>query len=443
MLAGALMFIPGVIFTVFALYQIVTPINNYIAIGMPWDYSINDLVIELLLNVTLFIPALIMFVAAYLQAEANHLGFKTCFALSIGFLCGLIFNLTDPTLLIICMIFSILATIVGFEVSKKNKQKGYSPIVVEKIAILCLRLAGIITVVILAGLISYVAIRGAQFLSWDFITADALGFKDIADRVVNPELGSIGGIRIYIVGSLIIVGYCEAIAIPLGIGAAIYLAEYAPKNKFVDTLRFFIETLAGAPSIIIGLFGLTYFVHMAGMGMSTAAGGLALAIMTLPWNIRTAEEAIRAVPQAYREAAYALGATKWQTIKKTVLLAASPGVITGIVLGFGAAIGETAVLVCTAGGVGTYRLPDQISLIGMMGKPSTVGQEMPFLTSWITGAYNRLSFAPYNPGYNSTGWQMANVMYSGALVLLIIFFVISFSALILRNYLAKKTRGAT
>ena len=442
LIAGALIFIPGVVFTVFALHQIIVPINEYITLGMPWDYSINTLLITIVVNITLFIPPIIMFVSAYLQAESNHFGFKICFALSIGFLCGLILNVTDPTLLIFCMIFSILATIVGLGESKKNNQEAYQPIVVEKIAILCLRLTSIITTLILAGLIFYVALRGAQFLSWEFITTDAVSFSTISQRIVDLEAGSIGigGIREFILGSLIIVGFCEAIAIPFGFGAAIYLAEYAPKNRLTETLRFFIETLAGAPSAIIGLFGYSFLCLKLGMGVSLPAGGIALAIMILPWNIKTAEEALKAVPQAYREAAYALGATKWQTIKKTVLLSASPAAITGIVLGFGAALGETAVLLYTAGRVYSDTLPNPISLIGNLG--TDTHQHMPFVTQWISQGYRYL-VGHYHKGVNTIGWQQENVVFTGALVLLIIFFGISFAALILRNYLAKKTRGAT
>jgi phosphate transport system permease protein len=301
-------------------------------------------------------------------------------------------------------------------------------------------LTSIITTLILTGLIFYVALRGAQFLSWEFITADAVPFNIISQRIVDLEAGSIGGIREFILGSLIIVGYCEAIAIPVGFGAAIYLSEYAPKNRLTDILRFFIETLAGAPSAIIGLFGYSYFCLTLGMGVSLAAGGIALAIMILPWNIKTAEEALKAVPQAYREAAYALGATKWQTIKKTVLLPASPASITGIVLGFGAAIGETAVLLYTAGRVYVENLPNPLSPIGNLA--GTGNQAMPFVTQWISYAFRYLAGHYYN-GVTAIGWQQENVVFTGALVLLIIFFVISFAALILRNYLAKKTRGAT
>jgi phosphate transport system permease protein len=436
LVAASLAFAPGAIISTFVIYQAILSLNEYTAKGMPWDTSFNTLIVSNLLNLTLLVPALIMFVCAYLQAESNSLGYKLLFGISIGFLVGLILNFGNQYLMITCMVTSILATLVGLENSRTNKNKGYSPIVVEKVAIVGLRLAGFISIFIIAGLFSYVAIRGGQFLSWEFLTGDTLSFGVIADNITQGI--PIGGIRIFILGSLILVAYCEIIAIPIGIGASIYLSEYAPKNKFVDTLRFFIETLAGAPSVIIGLFGFTYFVTLAGMGPSTAAAGLSLAFMILPWNIRVAEEAMRAVPQAYREASYALGATKWQTIKKVVLLPASPGAITGILLGFGGAIGETAVLMFTAGGLGTFSLPDQILI--PFGGP---GQAMPALANWILGAF---TFIHSRTGAvqttASTTWQMANVAYAGALVLLIIFLIISIGAMILRNYLAKKTRGA-
>ncbi|MGD6850472.1 MAG: phosphate ABC transporter permease PstA [Candidatus Bathyarchaeia archaeon] len=437
LLAASIAFIPGVVLTVFAFYQIMLPINEYFANGMPWDRSFNGLIVNALLNAILFLPALAMFICAYLEAESNTLGFKISFALSIGLLISLIFNFGNQYLLLFCMISYILATLFGYEVARKNQNKGYSPIVVEKVAILGLRLAALISIIVLAGLVSYVGIRGAENISWEFITGDSLIPREIAERIVQGE--SIGGIRIFIIGSLIIVGYCELIAIPIGIGAAIYLSEYAPKSKFVESLRFFIETLAGAPSVLIGLFGLIYFVKYAGMGFSTAAAGLALAFMILPWNIRVAEEAMRAVPQAYREASYALGATKWQTIRKVVLLPASPGSITGILLGFGKAIGETAVLLFTAGALGVFALPNHLSI-----PFGGTDQAMPVLSNWILGAfiYVHHNFGGDIKVTESHVWQMSNVAYSGALVLLGIFFAISIGAIILRNYLAKKTRGA-
>ena len=435
LLAGGLILVPAVIFTIFAVSQILIPINAYIASGSPWDSSINDMLSSVLLNMLLFAPAIVMFVGAYLQAETHSLGVKLSLSLAVAFLMGAALNLTNIYLMLFCMSSCILGAIVGHEDTKSHHLKKDSPTVTENVAKLGLRLSGAICVATLFGLITYVAVRGAQFISWNFISGSTLDYTTIGARVAGIESRQIGGIRDLIFGGLLVVAACEVIAVPLGLGAAIFLAEYAPDNRFVSSLRFFIETLAGAPSVIIGLFGFTFFVSLAGMHYSLPAAALSLAFMILPWNIRVAEEAMRAVPKAYREASYGLGATKWQTIRKTVLLPASPGSITGILLGVGAAFGETAVLIFTASQLGTTSLPSQISLTG------GTGQAIPVLSVWILGAYRNIH-ANGNAITKSIVWQEANVAYAASFVLLIIFFAISIGALLLRNYLAKKTRGS-
>ena len=435
LLACGLILVPAVICTIFAVSQIFAPINNYLAIGAPWDISFNDMIANTLLNTILLVPPIVLFIAAYLQVESHSLGFKISLVLSATFLVGAIFNISNIYVLLASMVLCILGTMAGLAEREKIQGKKDTPIVTEKVAIFGLRLSGIICVATLFGLMTYVAIRGAQFISWDFITGSAVNYSSIGRRIVGLEPGSIGGIRDFILGGLLCVGFCEVVAIPLGIGAAIFLSEYAPDNRFISTLRFFIETLAGAPSVILGLFGFTFFVQLAGMNFSLPAAALALAFMILPWNIRVAEEAMRAVPKAYREASYALGATKWQTIKRTVLLPASPGAITGVLLGVGAAFGETAVLIFTAGGLGVTSLPNHISLLG------GEGQAMPVLAVWILGAYRNIR-ANGPDVTKSMVWQESNVAYSASLVLLLIFLAISIGALVLRNYLAKKTHGA-
>lgn len=316
LLSGGLIFVPAVVFTIFAFLQIFVPVNGYMSSGFPWDTSINDMISSTLLNMVFFAPAMIMFVGAYLQVETHSLGAKISIALALAFLAGAALNLTNVYLLLFCMSFCTLGAIVGFEDTKNQQLKKDSPVVTENVAKFGLRLSGAICVATLFGLISYVALRGAQFLSWNFISGGTLNYTTIGARVAGLEPGSIGGIRDFILGGLIVVGACELIAIPLGLGAAIFLAEYAPDNRFVSGLRFFIETLAGAPSVIIGLFGFTFFVQMAGMRYSLPAAALSLAFMILPWNIRVAEESMRAVPKAYREASYALGAKKVANNKK-------------------------------------------------------------------------------------------------------------------------------
>jgi phosphate transport system permease protein len=140
-----------------------------------------------------------------------------------------------------------------------------------------------------------------------------------------------------------------ACALPLGVGTAIYLVEYTREGRLTRAIRFGSECLAGVPSIIFGLFGFVLFVITFGFGWSVLSGGLTLALMTLPIIIRTSEEALKAVPAAYREVAMSLGASKWQAIAGVVLPAALPGILTGLILALGRAVGETAAVIFTAG----------------------------------------------------------------------------------------------
>lgn len=138
-------------------------------------------------------------------------------------------------------------------------------------------------------------------------------------------------------------------SVPLAVGAGIYLAEYAGNNRITDLVRLSTESLATVPSIVLGLFGMIIFVNILGLGFSIIGGSLALMLLNLPVLVRVTEESLRTVPQYYREASLALGATKWQTIWKVVLPNALPGIVTGVTLTAGRAIGETAILIFTAG----------------------------------------------------------------------------------------------
>jgi phosphate transport system permease protein len=151
--------------------------------------------------------------------------------------------------------------------------------------------------------------------------------------------------------------------------------------------------------------------------------------MILPWNIRVTEEALKSVPHSYREGSYALGATKWETIKTQVLYAGSPGIITGILLGVGAAIGETAVLIWTAGGLEATSLPTAFI------STTSGSARIPTLAMWIYLSWDEFSFA------HAPGWTKENVCLAGAFVLLVIFLAISLFALVARNYLSRRIRG--
>lgn len=305
----------------------------------------------------------------------------------------------------------------------------------------------LISVAVLFGFLLYVGIRGVEYLSIDLVTEPWTTYSDARERLYarvidqagllpeyitkKPEISDflnlpIGGLSHQIIGTLLLVGLCGLIASPLGLGAGIYLSEYAREGIITDAIRLFIVTLAGVPSIVIGLVGYGFFAFQLGWGRSWLGGSLSLMFMILPWTVSTAEEAIKVVPNNYREASLALGASKWQAIRRVVISAALPGIITGILLGIGKAMGETAVVMLVAGDYGTYKLPSQLSL--------TDGS-IPSLTVWVLGASEWL-FAP--PWAAMTAWEGRNFALAGTLILIIMFLIISLIALVIRNHLMKK-----
>ncbi len=208
----------------------------------------------------------------------------------------------------------------------------------EKLIKAFLWLSGLIIVTILFIIIAYITIKGVSAISLDFI------FE--APRRAGKE----GGIWTTIVSTVYLTLVSLIIAVPIGVGSAIHLEEYAPRRSwFANLVNLTAETLAGIPSIVFGLFGFVFFVIFLQMGWSIMSGSLTMAIMILPTITRTAQEAIIAVPAEYRENSLALGASKWQTISRVVLPSAVPGIITGIILSIGRAVGETAALILTAG----------------------------------------------------------------------------------------------
>ena len=172
------------------------------------------------------------------------------------------------------------------------------------------------------------------------------------------QMGRAGGIFSTIVGTIALTVVALVIATPLGVGTAIFLREYTRESRISRVIRFGTDCLAGVPSIIFGLFGFVFFVIFLRMGWSILSGGLTLATMILPTIICTAEEAVKAVPYTYREVSFALGGTRWQTIRKMVLPNAIPGVLTGVLLGVGRSVGETAAVILTAGS--SFITPDSL-----------------------------------------------------------------------------------
>ena len=202
--------------------------------------------------------------------------------------------------------------------------------------------------VMLAILLYRILTQGAGYLNLDFLTNYASRFADKA------------GIKAALVGSIWLMGVVAPVSILLGVGTAIYLEEYAKQTRLNDFIRMNISNLAGVPSIVFGLLGLTIFVRMLELGKSILAAGFTMSLLILPVIIVAAQEAIRAVPNEQREASYGMGATKWQTILHVVLPAAIPGILTGSILALSRAIGETAPLVVLGIPVILQFLPDSL-----------------------------------------------------------------------------------
>ena len=196
---------------------------------------------------------------------------------------------------------------------------------------------GGIAVAFLALILIYVITRGIPYINWEFLAP-----------AYRPGLGS-NGIRDIIVGTLAMVGLTLVIAVPIGVLAAIYMGEYAKKGKVLTTIRFCVESLAGIPSILYGLFGYTFFAIQLAFGFSLLSSALTLAIMVLPVIIRSTEEALFTVPDSYREGSLALGASKLTTLFRVILPSAIPGILSAIILSMGRVMGETAAVYYTAG----------------------------------------------------------------------------------------------
>lgn len=197
--------------------------------------------------------------------------------------------------------------------------------------------AASVSVTLLLGIIGCVLAKGAHKVSWSFLTS------------VTSTLRQTEGIAGNLLNTLYMIVMTLFISAPLGIGAAIYLNEYAKPGKLVNLIEFTTETLSGIPSIIYGLFGMTFFGEVLQLNYSLLRGALTLSLMVLPLMIRNTQEALRAVPDSYRSGALGMGATKWYMIRTVLLPSAMPGISTGILLSVGRIIGESAALLFTAG----------------------------------------------------------------------------------------------
>jgi phosphate transport system permease protein len=198
------------------------------------------------------------------------------------------------------------------------------------------------TILPVLGIVLYIIANGAPAINWEFLTS------------MPTDSMKAGGILPAIVGTLYLTAGTAIFAVPLGVAAGIYLAEYAPQNYWTRLIRIAIISLAGIPSVVYGLFGLGLFVLFLKLGTSILSASLTLAIMTLPTIISTTEEAMRVVPERFRVVCASLGANKWQGIRKIILPEAMPGILTGVILGLERAAGETAPILFTGA---TFFLP--------------------------------------------------------------------------------------
>ncbi len=219
---------------------------------------------------------------------------------------------------------------------------------VQKVGISILFLSLLLSIFFLFIIVIFIAVRGAGVLNWEFITA--MPRKSMTE----------GGIFPAILGTFYLALGAVIFALPIGILSAIYLNEYARDTTMLRIIKMGINNLAGVPSIVFGLFGLAIFVKFFGFGVSILSGSLTLAIMILPVIISTTVEALKSIPDSFREAGYGVGATKWQIIRGIILPAALPGILTGTILGIGRAAGETAPLLFTAATFFSRKLPTSI-----------------------------------------------------------------------------------
>jgi phosphate transport system permease protein len=216
----------------------------------------------------------------------------------------------------------------------------------DKLATMIMWLAGILILGILTLFLSYILYKGLPVLSWHFVTG------------MPRDISAGGGVGPQLFNSFYILFLSMLFSAPIAIGAGIYLAEYAGESRLTEIIRLSTESLATVPSIVLGLFGMIVFVNMLGVGFSIISGSLTLMLLNLPVLVRVTEESIKTVPTHYREASLALGATKWQTIWRVVLPNALPGIVTGVTLTAGRCLGETAILIFTAGTTVSRVVPD-------------------------------------------------------------------------------------
>jgi len=267
----------------------------------------------------------------------------------------------------------------------------------ERVFIVCGIISTSVGLITLAALIIDLAVAGFPRLSWDFF------FNFPSRRAAQA------GILSAWVGSLLVILVTASIGVPLGVGAGLYLEEYAPRNWITNIIEINISNLAGVPSIVYGLLALGLFVYGFGTGRSIFTAGLTLALLILPIIVVATREAVRAVPAALREAAYGIGCTKWQVTRDHVLPAAIPGVLTGVIIGISRALGETAPLITIGALTFIAFLPS-----------SPITSEFPFISfQWLFDGFTVLPIQAFNWVSRPGSDFHANAAAAGIVLLLL------------------------
>jgi len=276
----------------------------------------------------------------------------------------------------------------------------------QRLFFFVVRMAAFIIAVSIGGFLVYIFINGIGAISWDFLT------------LPPRESMTKGGIMPAILGTFYLTAGAIIIALPLGIASAIYLSEYATQGPVIRIIRIGVNCLAGVPSIVFGLFGLGLFVVFLKFGSCILSGALTLGFLILPTIIGASEEALKAVPQTFREASLGLGVSKWHTILKIVLPSALPGILTGSILGIGRAAGETAPIMFTAAAFFTAKLP--------------------------TSIFDEVMALPYHVYVLATAGthieETRHIQYGTIVVLVALVLGIDMIAIIIRSYIRKKKR---
>ena len=278
----------------------------------------------------------------------------------------------------------------------------------------CALMLGVLTFV---ALFAHMLNEGLPRLSWDFFTS-----------FPSRRAGSAGILSAW-VGTTLVMLVTAVAAVPLGIAAGVYLEEYAPKNLITEIIEINVTNLAGVPSIVYGLLALGLFVYQFGFGQSILSAGLALGLLILPVVIVTTREAIRAIPIAIREGAYALGATKWQTVADHLLPYSLAGILTGVIIGLARAIGETAPIITIGALTFIAFLP-----------PSPIKAEPPFLSfEWLTAPFTVMPIQMFNWVSRPEEAFQLNAAAAG-LVLVVMTLTMNGLAIYLRYHMRKKIK---